>query len=63
MSEFDGDLQRTLISFRCLEKESKLQGWSKTEENQQLVILPPDAVAERIEIPETDTSPVKTMTV
>ena len=40
-----------------------MQGWSQTEENQHLVVFSSDTVAETIEIPETDTSRLNTMTV
>ena len=62
MGEFAGNLPQTLVKFRCSEKKSKWQGWSQTEEAQQLVISPPSAVAETMEVPQTDTTPVRTMT-
>ena len=39
-----------------------MQERSQTEENQQLVISPPGTSAETVQIRETDTLPVKTMT-
>ena len=63
MSDFAGNLPRTFKSFLCLEKESKLQGWSQAEKDQQPVISHPIAVADMIEIPGTDTSHVKTTTI
>ena len=63
MNEIAGNLPRTFISFGPLRKQSKLQETRHTEKSQQLVISSPRAVVETIEIPETDTSPVETMTV
>ena len=63
LSSFVGDLLETFISFRCLEKKSNVQERRKTGEVQQLVIPPQNAVAGAVDILESDTSPVKTMTV
>ena len=63
ISEFDDNLPRTFINLRCLKKESKMKRWSQTGEEQQLMVSPRVAVAVMIQIMETDTSPVKTMTV
>ena len=63
MSEFTGKLPRTSICFRCLEKKSNLQRRSQTGEDKRLVNSPRSKSAESVQIPKTDTSPVKTMTV
>ena len=63
MSDFAGNLPRTFISFHCLEKKSNVQEKSSTGENQGLVISPLGSSAETVQTPETDTSPVKTLTV
>ena len=62
MSDFAGNLPRTLISFRRLRKKSNLQERCQTGEDQEVVISPPGTSAETVQIPETDTSPKKTMT-
>ena len=61
--EFADYLPRTFICFRCLEKKSNVQERSQTEEDQRLLISPSSTYAEIVEIPDTDTPPVKTMTV
>ena len=61
-SEFAVNSPQTFINFRCSEKESKMQGWSQTDEESAFGSFSPDTVAETIEIPETDTSPLKTIT-
>ena len=60
---FAGNLQRTFISFRRLEKQSNVQESSQIGDDEQLVISPPIAVAEINEFPETETSPSRTMRV
>ena len=47
---------------RCLEKKSKVQDRSQTGEDQHFVISAPDTTDEKVQFPETATSPVKTMT-
>ena len=48
--------------FRCLEKETKLQGWGQTGEDQQRSIYFADATAETGQTLETVTSPANTLT-
>ena len=63
ISVIAGNLPRTSISFRCLEKKPNVQERSQTGEDQRLVISPPSTSVEVVQIPETDMSPVKTMMV
>ena len=62
-SDLAGNLPRTFISFGCSETKANMQERSKTGEGQQLVISPPSTSSGTVRIPETDTSPVNTMTV
>ena len=62
-SDIAGNLPRTFISFGCSETKANMQERSQTGEGQQLVISPPSTSAGTVRIPETDTSPVNTMTV
>ena len=63
VSELAGSLPQTSISFPCLEKISDMQERRQAGEDQQLLISTLSAVAEMTEIPKSDTSTVKTMTV
>ena len=62
-SEFAGSLPQTFINFRCLEKKYDVQERIQAVADQLSVIAPPNRVVETVEIPETDTSPVKVMAV
>ena len=63
MIEFAGNLPRTFIGFRCFEKKSNVRETSQYGEDQRVVSSPTSTSAEAVQIPEADTSPVKTMTV
>ena len=63
MSEPAGILPQIVMSFHYLEKKSIVQERDHTREDQQLVTSPPDFADETVRNSETDTSPVKTMTV
>ena len=63
MSEFAGNLLQMLMSFRCLEKNSKLQERRQSEECQQVVNRSREAIAETMKNPKTYISHVKTMAV
>ena len=51
MSNFDWKKSQNVKSFHSLEKESKLQFWNQTEENQQFKQSPPDTAVKEIQIP------------
>ena len=63
MREFTGNIPQTSINFRCLQKKSNVQEKSQTGEDNRLVVSPPIPSTETVQNLETDTSPVKTMTV
>ena len=63
VSEIAGNLQRTFLGFRCLEKESFLQRGRHVGQNQRLTKLALITEIETSEIPGTDNSPMKTVTI
>ena len=63
MSEFAGNLLRIFISFRNLERRNQLQEEEQTKRNQRKQDFPPIVCPNRIEVPETCTSPEKTLAV
>ena len=63
VSHFVSILPRIFTSFRCLEKKSKVRESNQTGDNRHMAISPSARVAETGQNLDTDTPPVKTMTV
>ena len=60
--EIAGLSPQALKKIRCLEKESNVQQNRQAGEVEQFASCSPDAAAETVSSPETDTSPIKTIT-
>ena len=63
MSEIAGNLPRTFMSFRNLERGTQLHEEERTERDLREQNVSPNVCPERVEVPETDTSPVKTLAI